>query len=90
MLVDVVSKLDLQRSTTEAQASDLIVHDVKLRALLLKLAPRCAAQVVAGKHEPCKIIAPADRSQELWVGRPEGVSTQARHMLRAAAHIKWP
>ena len=76
MLVDVVSKLDLQRSNAEAQATDLIVHDVKLRGLLLKLAPRCTAQVVARKHEPREVIAPADSSRELWMGHPKGVSTQ--------------
>lgn len=39
--------------------ADLIVHDVQLRALLLQLAPCCAAQVVAGKHEPRQIVASA-------------------------------
>ena len=35
------------------------MHDVQLRALLLELAPRRTAKIVAGKHKPRKVVTSA-------------------------------
>ena len=77
--LSVQEAMQVQKRNTRAEATDLIVHDVKLRPLLLKLAPCCAAKIMAGQHEPRKIVAPADSSRDASMYHPERVSERHTH-----------